>query len=279
MKFLKQHAGLKATALGMLFAGSLAATPAMAQIDYSEDFEGLDINSGSALTDSGWLVFANVFEDFPGCGVFLYNYGPFPAPNGGPGFSGVVVGSTGQALNAYSDYNNQDHGSGACIEANVFQERVVTAADAGDYTFAFDIEAPAPPDDMLGQDVATYGFIKLLDPNNNFNTDIFLTVDTTTAGPKSIDVTLDATADGKILQWGFANTASDFLPSGRWYDNVTFGPQAVAPPPPPPPVEPPAPPPPTQARPVAVDTLGDFGLVLLVLLVGLIGGTVITRRL
>ena len=33
------------------------------------------------------------------------------------------------------------------------------------------------------------------------------------------------------MQWGFANVASNYLPSGRFYDNVEFSPAPVGPPP------------------------------------------------
>ena len=60
----------------------LAASTGWAQVGtYSQDFEGLDITSGTALGDDGWLVGANVFDPN---GNFLYNYFAFPAPNGGP---------------------------------------------------------------------------------------------------------------------------------------------------------------------------------------------------
>ncbi|MEJ2478410.1 MAG: IPTL-CTERM sorting domain-containing protein, partial [Desulfobacterales bacterium] len=254
----------------------MMSASAFAQVAYEEDFEGLDPTSASALGDSGWLGFATVFADYPGCSTFAYNYGaPFPAPNGGPGFSSVVTGATGQAINVYSDYNNGDHGNGLCIEASVFQEVVATAADAGDYVFSFDTQVPEPPNDVLGPDVTTFGFVKLLDPNNNFNADIFIKVDTSTAGAKSIPFTLDATADGKILQWGFASTASNFEATGRWYDNVEVALQAVEPPIEPP-IEPPVEPP--QGPVEGIPTLDQWGLLLLVTLLGGLGLVVVNRR-
>ncbi len=272
----KRPGSLRKALIGVALAAGVMAGNATAQIMYSEDFEGLDATSPTALGDAGWLGFGIVFSDYPGCSNFVYNYGaPFPLPNGGPAFSSIVDGSTGQALNAYSDYNNGDHANGLCIEASLFQERVVALADAGDYTFSFDIEVPAPPDDVLGPDVSTFGFIKLLDPNNGFNADIFLTVDTSTAGAKSIDVTLDATAEGKILQWGFTSLASNYAATGRWYDNISFEPQATQPPIEPP-IEPAPPPAPVNVQ--SVPTLGDLGLALLAALVAGLGLVLLPRR-
>ena len=206
----------------LVFAAAvLLSSSAFAAINFSDNFESYSLYVGPGYQGDiggGWLVFANVFGDYPGCSQYWYGYGPFPAPNKDSGFSNIAAGSTGQALNVFSDYDNPDHGNGACLETSVFQETVFSAADAGTYTFRFDTQVPAP----LGADVSTDGFIKLLDPNNNYNADVFLTVPTITAGTKSLDVMLDASADGKILQWGFSTVASNYEASGRLYDNASF---------------------------------------------------------
>lgn len=206
----------------VIFAAAVfLSSSAFAAINFSDDFESYSLYVGPGSQGDiggGWLVFANVFGDYPGCSQYWYGYGPFPAPNKDSGFSNIASGATGQALNVFSDYDNPDHANGACLETSVFQETVFSATDAGTYTFRFDTQAPNP----LGADVSTYGFIKLLDPNNNYNTDLFLTVPTIAAGTKSLDVILDASADGKILQWGFSTVASNYEASGRLYDNASF---------------------------------------------------------
>lgn len=210
---------------------------AAAQVQFSDDFESYALYVGPGSQGDiggGWLVFANVFGNYPVCDSYWYGYGPFAAPNKDTGFSNISNGNTGQAINVFSDYDNGDHGNGACIETSVYQEVTFSAADAGSYTFEFDTQVPAP----LGTDVNTYGFIKLLDPNNGYSLDLFETVSTVSAGEKSIMVDLDATADGKILQWGFTANASNYEASGRLYDNVSFAPEAEDPP-----VEPPVEPP------------------------------------
>jgi hypothetical protein len=195
---------------------------AAAQVQFSDDFESYNLYVGPTGNEGdiggGWTAFANVFGDYPGCSQYWYGYGTFPAPNKDSGFSNITTGSTGQALNVFSDYEQADHGKSACVETSVFQERDLSAADAGSYTFMFDVDITAP----LGVGVNTYGFIKLLDPNNGYSLDLFETVSTVTAGSKSITVALDATADGKILQWGFTTTASNYAASARIYDNVSF---------------------------------------------------------
>lgn len=203
----------------VLLATVLMSSSAIAAISFSDDFESYPVYEGGDATDlgGGWTYFVNVFTGFPTCDPYLYGYGPGPTPNG-TNISNIVVGSTGNALNAFSNYGDAQHANGNCLETNVFQERTVAASDIGFYTFRFETQVPME----LGEGVSTYGFIKLLDPDNGFATEVFQTVSTSTAGEKFLTIKLSASAEGKILQWGFANVASDYLPTGRWYDNVTF---------------------------------------------------------
>jgi len=249
-------------------AAALFSSPLLANVAFNDDFESYTLHPGGDIGSigdlgGGWLMFVNVWGDYPGCNTtYLYGYGVFPAPNSDQAISGIVTGADGQALNMFSDYNNGDHGNGNCIETNVFQETVFSGADAGTYEFTFDTEVPA----ALGAGVTAYGFVKVLDPNNGYANVLvpIPTVDTATAGSKTISVDLDASFDGMILQWGFANTASNYESSGRLYDNVTF---AV-----------PAPPPSYLPVPSDVPTLGPFGLLALLLLVGATAGIVLVRR-
>lgn len=206
---------------------ALISSAAFGFDNYFENFEALDAENPDALTNEGWLVFGNVFGGFPACDQgYWYGYGPFPAPNGGAAFSNIVVDTnTGQALNVFSDYNNGNHADNACIEASVFQERIFSAADAGSFTFRFYTTVPMELDDGVN----VYGFIKLLDPDNGFSLDEFKTVLTDTAGWKEVEIILDESADGKILQWGFTSVASNYLPSGRWYDYISFTPTSDVP--------------------------------------------------
>lgn len=210
----------------ILLATALVSGPALAAIDFTDDFESYVTPPDGNAIGGGWTAFANVFTGFPACDPYLYGYGPFLAPNSNSALSGIVVGTTGQALNVFSNYDDDQHANGNCIETSVFQELIFSAADVGTYRFLFDTEVPAP----LGTDVNTFAFIKLLDPNNGFSLDVFEQVSTVTAGSKSINVVLDASADGKILQWGFSTVASNYEASGRLYDNVEFALAPVAPP-------------------------------------------------
>jgi len=188
------------------------------------DFEALDAGYPGALADDGWLVFGNVFT--PG-GAYVRGYGPFPAPNGGAAFSAVVIGQGGpnqaaQQLSVYSDYNNGDHGAGLFVEANVYQDRVLTAADVGSsWTLSFD----AKRGNIEGQTTAKAWF-KTLDPNNGFALTNFVFTDMTNVGTswegREISIAITPNLVGQIFQYGFLSTATNYQGSGVFYDNVAL---------------------------------------------------------
>ena len=200
---------------------------------YSEDFEGLGVADPGALSGAGWLAFGSVFD---GGGGFKFGYGPFGAPNGGPGFSAIATGEGGasqgaQQLVAYNDYNccgagttDEGHFNGTdLVESNIFQEQTIGPGDIGSvWSFSFD----AKRGDIGGATTAV-AFIKTLDPNAGFSLTNFLTVDATALDTNwqryEIVISLaDGALDGQILQIGFASTASNFDPSGNFYDNIDF---------------------------------------------------------
>jgi hypothetical protein len=199
---------------------------------YSQDFEGLVQSDPGALAGDGWLVFGNVFDPD---GNYIFGYGPDPAPNGGPGFSGIDIGQGGveqgdQQLVVYNDYNNGDaHNAGNLVEANVFQEQVIGAADVGS-TWLFEFQHKRG---NIEGDTTALAFIKTLDPNSGFATINFLTVEMTnipdTWGGDSISIVIDPSMApggtgplGHILQFGFSSTTTFFQGSGIFYDNVNF---------------------------------------------------------
>ena len=217
--------------LAALLLGPAVAGSALADLgSYSQDFEGLNMAAGDALSGDGWLVFGNVFSP---TWTYLYGYGSFPAPNGGPGFSALATGEAGpeqgsQYLNAYSDYNNGDHANGNIIEANVFQERTIGAADLGKiYRFEFDYKASSTAGPAGATN--TMAFIKVLNPAAGWALVAFPTVNTTGASTtewtlnSTIDLAIDAGWTNHVLQFGFLSQATNYEGSGVFYDNVSFG--------------------------------------------------------
>jgi hypothetical protein len=206
-----------------------AATGAWADLaPYSEDFEGLapapQELPTTSLGENGWFVFGNVFNpDWS----YRYGYGPFPAPNTGAAFS-AVVGDAGesaqgtQQLSVFSDYNNGDHQFGRFIEANVFQERIIGAADVGS-TWRFDFDAKRG---NIGGSTTAKAFFKTLNPFAGYALTNFIWIDMTnvpdTWEDYSLSIYIDPSLVGQILQFGFLNTATNYEGSGILYDNVVF---------------------------------------------------------
>lgn len=196
-----------------------------AVIEYQQDFEAMNPADGAALSSDAWKIFANVFDSGSN---YLYGYGVFDAPNGTGAFCAVDTGQGGaeqgsNQLSIYSDYNNTDHGVGNLIEANVFRERAFVVGDVGNtITFAFDAKA-GNINDPSGSTTAI-AFIKTLDPNNGYATTNFITLDTTnlpaTWGNFSVSIDVDGSLVGQLFQFGFSTTASNYEPSGNFYDNI-----------------------------------------------------------
>ena len=193
---------------------------------YSQDFEGLVQTDPAALATNGWKVFGNVFgPDWS----YWYGYGPFPAPNGGPGFCGIDVGQGGPAQGAqqlvvYNDYNNGNHGDGsnAIIEANVFQEQTIGAGDVG-RTWRFEFDARRG---NIAAGSMAGAFFKTLDPAAGYALTNYIPIDLTAIpdawGRYSLSIFIDPSLQGQILQFGFINWASSYQGSGIFYDNVVF---------------------------------------------------------
>jgi hypothetical protein len=206
----------------------LIAIPALGQAaitPYSQNFEGLVMANTAALSGDGWVVYGNVFS--PDHSTWFYGYGTFPAPNGGTAFCGVVAGEGGapqgaQQLSIYNDYNNGDHAAGNLVEANVFREQSIAAGDVGT-TWTFEFNA------KLGNLVApstALAFIKTIDPANGYATTNFVTANMTaipaTWNTYSVSLTIDAGLVGQLIQFGFNSTATHYVASGVYYDNLRW---------------------------------------------------------
>ncbi len=194
---------------------------------YAQDFDGLDIANPDALSNEGWIIFANVFDP---TGGYLYGYGTFPAPNPGIGFSAITdtqqsADQGTQSLVVYSDYNNGDHGNGNYIEASVFKEQTIQAANIGQTAiFSFDVKKS----DFVGNgqgDAQMFAFIKVLDPSAGFATIRQTRLDVTDNSIRNwenatLTMALDPGTEGKIFQIGFGSYASNYDDTGVLYDNI-----------------------------------------------------------
>jgi len=209
--------------IAMAAVAGLVPVAALALAPYSQNFEGLVQTSPSALSGDGWLVYGNVWSP---TNVYLYGYGPYPAPNGSGAFCAVDLNQGGpqqgaQQLSVYSDYNNTGaHGAGNLVESNVYREQTVVAGDVGKtWVFAFD----AKRGNIAGASQAK-AFIKTLNPAAGWALTNYVFADMTTIPETwsnySISLAIDASLVGQVFQIGFLNTATFFQPSGVFYDNV-----------------------------------------------------------
>lgn len=216
--------------ISALLLSTLATSSAFAGLtSYSQNFEAMNMNDGGVLGADGWLVYGNVFNS---SGGYLYGYGSFPAPNGTGAFSSVGTGEGGaeqgrQYINIFSDYNNGDHANGHRIEANVFHEQTISAADLGTtHRFTFDYKAAFAGGP--GGATTTFAFLKVLNPAAGYATVANPTFETTSASNtnwvlgQTMDITIDASWTNHILQFGFVSNATQYQPSGVYYDNISF---------------------------------------------------------
>lgn len=188
---------------------------------YSQNFEGLNAFSSTALSADGWLVFG---VDNVG------SYGPFPAPNGGQAFSSIASGAGGpnqgtQYLNVYSDYGNPAHNSGNFVNALVFRQQTVGTGDVGT-TVSLSFDYRANPSNNNNGNTTTFAFIKVLKQSDaSFDELGIIEFDTTNAADwqtQSIDLAIAPGWAGELLQFGFRSLTTSFFDSGRFYDNISF---------------------------------------------------------
>jgi hypothetical protein len=224
---------LKAKLQALALIACLFAAPSSwaALTTYNQDFEGLNQASSTALSDDGWLVGANVFDSG---GNYLYGYFSFPAPNGGAAFSGIDIGQGGlpqgaQQLITYSDYNNADHAAGNLIQASIFKEQVIGAGDLGSTSvFSFDSKQG-----NIGGSTTAEAFVQVLDSvGGSYATLGSAVLDTTSIGANwaeglALNLLIDGSWDGQLLQFGFRNTASNYDDSGVFYDNIALSASVV----------------------------------------------------
>jgi len=123
----------------------------------------------------------------------------------------------------YNDYNNADHtnGTGNIIEANVFQERPIVAADIGT-TISFTFDAKAG---NIESPTTAEAFLKTLNPGDGFSESAADRLDTTslgaTWGTTTLSIDILPGFEGHILQFGALSRAANETPSGNFYDNMS----------------------------------------------------------
>ena len=203
------------------------APSAPASFEFTADFESQNPSADAAV--SGWSVYVNVFTGE----AYAYGYGFDAKVNDEQALNisdEVGAGQGAQALNVFSDYSNREaQESGQRVEVNVYREFTIDAADTGDIRFEFDAKRPSDTSLGISAPGSAAGFIKILDPNNNYQTVVYETVDTTnisstTWSRLAVNVTLDgSTQAGLLIQFGFTVSSANDAASGVLYDNATVG--------------------------------------------------------
>ena len=202
---------------GTLFTETMA--------DYSADSENL----------APWTAYINRFD---ADGNYQNGYSVSPAPNG-PQISAWATGEEGSDnddgtgyLNAYSNYDDSHHQSGI-METNLYAEFTITEDMVGDITASFIAKRPETASNACGGTNADNGatgatcaaFVKILNPSNNYATELFTTLDMTEISSTEwsshvITATIAAGDVGKLIQFGSQNTATNYAPTGVYYDNM-----------------------------------------------------------
>ena len=202
---------------GTLFTETMA--------DYSADSENL----------APWTAYINRYD---ADGNYQNGYSVSPAPNG-PQISAWATGEEGSDnddgtgyLNAYSNYDDSHHQSGI-METNLYAEFTITEDMVGDITASFIAKRPETASNACGGANADNGatgatcaaFVKILNPSNNYATELFTTLDMTEISSTEwsshvITATIAAGDVGKLIQFGSQNTATNYAPTGVYYDNM-----------------------------------------------------------
>jgi len=219
MKKLQSHCRKTVlTVLAMMATVAFVPSSNAALVNYSQDFEGMNMADAAALGNDGWRIFADVYDTDKTS--HLYDYGVFVAPNGGAGFSSITAVPGNQQLKVFSDYNNTDHGDGKWIEALVFQQQTISASDVGSiWNFTFDVKQGNQIPES-----SSNAFLKTM--NNALDVTSESILDTTAFGTDwgtlTLSLEIDNSMVGQVLQFGFSSTATYYTPSGVLYNNINF---------------------------------------------------------
>ena len=243
---------IRLTAVSSLLL-SLAGFSSLVAADpfFSDDFE--DRLQDQALIGNNWTWYDQWFAEDGCTGDATAGFGPFDDGNGddyeaanrnfftvpeGTGDyyrAGLEVPAWDGALTSMLRvYGNQYNVNGNCQRTLVFQE--MDAPAVGNYVFSFDVAQDR--DSAPANAEVTAAFVKVLDPDNGFNTVLFETIKTTpprafspndvTTLSQAVEFTITEEMVGKLLQFGFYNDVTpNYIQSSdtsaALYDNVELG--------------------------------------------------------
>ena len=210
------------TALTIVSAMSYAPVGNAALASYSENFESLNAISSTALSDAGFVIYENSYND-QGLTNLVNSAGPLPARNDYRGFALVVTGQGNSAqgnqqLSAFSNYLSRDQNN-LYVDALTLQQQTIGADDLGStWFFNFD----AKQGDITGTSSA-FAWIRAIDGGTTLGEN---RLDTTSLGfnwgSYAVSLYIDPSWNGKTLQFGVKSAATAYTMSGVYYDNLSL---------------------------------------------------------
>ena len=257
-----------------ILATTLCSGLALADPLFFDDFEDRvkdqPLVGPGAVGGPGWTWYNQTYSDDL-CTVYSSGYGPFDYENGieylqvnrnywtaspeeGDGGDYYRAGlevpawSTaegekvvlGNMLRVYGD-PNYDPGVTTCKRTLIFQE--MTVADAGSFTFSFDVAMARVGAPVSGENTAAFvkviktsdlSYNEILFENLETNPPVSSTPENASTSFHGIDFTLTEEMVGELLQFGFYTDVTENLgqstgTSAALYDNVMLAPMEIGP--------------------------------------------------
>ncbi|MFV9616678.1 MAG: VPLPA-CTERM sorting domain-containing protein [Gammaproteobacteria bacterium] len=229
------------TVLALATAIAYAPVSSAALSSYSQNWESYagTWNTDAAAISADGYVIGNINVSTGGA-WFDNVAAPNNAADGLNGYSSLVSGEGGTAqgdvqLSIFSDYNSWSPFTtpGTTLQTFTYRDNgTIGADDVGKtYRFSFDGKDGGVTADPASE---AWGFVKVLKQsdgsyfelvNNTFDSTTF----TTDWSGGFAEFTVDAGMVGELVQFGFANQATDWGPSGVFYDNLSFADTSAVP--------------------------------------------------
>ena len=212
------------TALTIVSAMSYVPMGNAALTNYSQNFESLSAISSTALSDAGFVIYENSYND-QGLTNQVNSAGPMAGRNDYLGFAQIVT-VTGQEnsaqgnqqLKVHSNYSSKNQGS-LYVDALTLQQQTIGADNLGNtWSFSFD----AKQGDITGSSSAS-AWIRVIDGGTTLGENL---LDTTSLGfnwgSYALSLYIDPSWNGKTLEFGVSSAATGYTASGVYYDNFNL---------------------------------------------------------
>jgi hypothetical protein len=227
-KMLHKNFYKKALLTALITASAISYAPMgnAALASYSQNFESLNAKSSTALSDAGFIIYENSYDD-QGLTIPVNSAGPLTARNDHLGFALVVTGEGdsaqgNQQLKVHSNYLSKGQDS-LYVDALTLQKQTIGAGDINStWSFSFDAKLGDIANDVTG-DSSAFAWIRAIDGGNTLGE---TRLETTSLGLNwgsyTVSLLIDPSWSGKTLEFGFKSAAKNYSPSGVYYDNLSL---------------------------------------------------------